>query len=325
LGAVATVLIQDGTLRPGDAVLVGSAYGRVRMLLNDRGESIGAATASVPVVVSGLNTLPNAGDKAYQVSDFDRARAISEERVNLLRQQELVGRNQVTTRDNLTDVIRAGETKTIHLIIKGDVQGSVETLAKSVTDMNTEEVRVKVIHSGVGGINESDVELAMATRVNPEDKDNPNQVAIIGFHVVPDESARALAEQNHIDIKLYRIIYEIFDDLKKALSGMLEPELREKLHGHAQVRQVFKVSRIGNIAGCLVTDGHIQRGSKIRLTRGGVIITEDLTLESLKRLKDDVREVKSGLECGIKLAGYDDIKVDDILEAYIRETIQRTL
>ncbi|HEX4792982.1 MAG TPA: translation initiation factor IF-2 [Humisphaera sp.] len=325
LGAVATVLIQDGTLRPGDAVLVGSAYGRVRMLLNDRGESIPAATASVPVVVGGLNALPNAGDKAYQVSDFDRARAIAEERVNLLRQQELVGRNQVTTRDNLTDVIRAGETKTIHLIIKGDVQGSVETLAKSVTDMNTDEVRVKVIHSGVGGINESDVELAMATRVNPEDKDNPNQVAIIGFHVIPDESARALAEQNHIDIKLYRIIYEIFDDLKKALSGMLEPELREKLHGHAEVRQVFKVSRIGNIAGCLVTDGHIQRGSKIRLTRGGVVITEDLTLESLKRLKDDVREVKSGLECGIKIAGYDDIKVGDVLEAYIRETIQRTL
>jgi translation initiation factor IF-2 len=325
LGSVATVLIQDGTLRPGDAVLVGSAYGRVRMLLNDRGESIQAATASMPVVVSGIDALPMAGDKAYQVSDMDRARAIAEEREMLHRQQQLASRNQVTTRDNLTEVIRAGQTKTIHLIIKGDVQGSVETLSKSVTDMNTEEVRVKVIHAGVGGVNESDVELAMASRVNPEDKDNPNQVAIIGFNVIPDETARALAEQNHIDIKLYRVIYEIFDDLKKALSGMLEPELREKLHGHAEVRQVFKVSRMGNIAGCLVTDGHIQRGSKIRLTRGGTVITEDLSIESLKRLKDDVREVKSGLECGIKLANYDDIKVGDVLEAYVRELIQRTL
>jgi translation initiation factor IF-2 len=325
LGSVATVLIQDGTLHPGDAVLVGSAYGRVRMLLNDRGESIDNATASMPVVVSGLDVLPLAGDKMFQVSDMDRARSIAEEREMLLRQQQLASRNQVTTRDNLTDVIKAGQIKTIHLIIKGDVQGSVETLSKSVNDMNTDEVRVKVIHAGVGGVNESDVELAMATRVNPEDKDTPNQVAIIGFNVVPDETARALAEQNHIDIKLYRVIYEIFDDLRKALSGMLEPELREKLHGHAEVRQVFKVSRIGNIAGCLVTDGHIQRGSKIRLTRGGTIITEDLSLESLKRLKDDVREVKSGLECGIKLAGYDDIKVGDVLEAYVRELIQRTL
>jgi len=161
----------------------------------------------------------------------------------------------------------------------------------------------------------------MATKTKPTD----NKVAVIGFHVVPDEAARALAEQNHIDVKTYRVIYEIFDDLKKALSGMLTPEEREKLHGHAEVRQVFKVSRIGNIAGCLVTDGHIQRGSRIRLTRGGVVVTEDLSIESLKRVKEDAREVKAGLECGIKLAGYDDIKVGDVLEAYIRETIQRTL
>src|SRR6185369_3120205 len=202
----------------------------------------------------------------------------------------------------------AGEIKTINLIIKGDVQGSVETLQKTVTDQNTDEVRVRVIHSAVGGITESDVELADASNA-----------VIIGFHVVPDEAARAMAEQRRVEVRTYRVIYEIFDDMKKALSGMLEPEIREKLHGHAEVRQVFKVSKLGNIAGCFVTDGHIQRGSKIRLTRGGTIITEDLAIETLKRVKDDVKEVKSGLECGIKLANYDDIKVGDILEAYIRE------
>lgn len=324
LGPVATVLVQEGTLHNGDAILAGPGYGRVRMLLNDLGRPIQEATASMPVVVSGLSALPDAGDSFYQVEDVDRARAIAEDREMRTRQVALGNRTAVT-RDNLSAVVKAGETKTIHLIIKADVQGSVETLAKSVTDMNTAEVRVKVIHSGAGGVTESDVQLAMATRINPENKDHPNEVAIIGFNVVPEESARALAEQNHVSVKTYRIIYEIFDDLKKALSGMLEPEIREKLHGHAEVRQVFKVSKVGTIAGCLVTDGHIQRGSRIRLTRGGSIITEDLSIESLKRLKDDAKEVKSGLECGIKLANYDDVKVGDILEAYIRETIQRTL
>jgi translation initiation factor IF-2 len=324
LGPVATVLVQDGTLNNGDIILSGPGYGRVRMMLNDLGKPITSATASMPVVVSGFSELPSAGDRFYQVDDIDRARAIAADREMRTRATALGNRTQVT-RDNIASVVKAGETKTIHLIIKADVQGSVETLAKSVTDMNTAEVRVKVIHSGAGGITESDVELAMATRINPENKDHPNEVAIIGFNVVPEETARALAEQNHISVKVYRVIYEIFDDLKKALSGMLEPEIREKLHGHAEIRAIIKVSKVGNVAGCLVTDGHIQRGSRIRLTRGGTIVTEDLAIESLKRVKDDVKEVKSGLECGIKLANYDDIKVGDILEAYIRETIQRTL
>jgi translation initiation factor IF-2 len=173
----------------------------------------------------------------------------------------------------------------------------------------------------VGAISESDVQLAMATKTKPTD----NRVAIIGFHVVADDAARALAEQNHVDVKTYRVIYEIFDDLKKSLSGMLAPEIREKLHGHCEVRQVFKVSRLGNIAGCMVTDGHIQRGSKIRLIRDGKIITENLSIDTLKRVKDDVKEVKSGFECGIKLAGYDDIKVGDRFEAYVQEKFERTL
>jgi translation initiation factor IF-2 len=188
-----------------------------------------------------------------------------------------------------------------------------------VTDYNTEEVRIRVIHAAAGGITESDVELAAAT------KDVNESTVIVGFHVIADEAARAMAERYHVEIRTYQVIYEIFDDLKKALSGMLEPEVREKLHGHVEVRQVFKVSKLGNIAGCYVTDGHVQRGSKIRLSRGGVVVTQDLSIESLKRLKDDVREVKAGLECGIKLAGYDDIKVGDVLEAYVRETFQRTL
>jgi translation initiation factor IF-2 len=217
--------------------------------------------------------------------------------------------------------MKAGDIKTINLIVKGDVQGSVETLQRTVTDQNTEEVRVRVIHSAVGAINESDVELAIATKAKPAD----NQVVIVGFHVVPEDAARTLAEQNHVEIKLYKVIYEIFDDLKKRLSGMLEPEIREKLHGHAEVRQVFKVSKLGNIAGCMVTDGHIQRGSKIRLIRDGKIVTEGLTIDTLKRVKDDVKEVKAGFECGIKLAGYDDIKVGDRFEAYVQEKFERTL
>jgi translation initiation factor IF-2 len=320
LGAVATVLVQDGTLHLGDVVLSGEGYGRVRQLLNDRGQQIEQAGPSTPVIVSGLDLLPNAGDKFYTVDEQERARTIAEDRRMRNRQQQLGQQNKVTL-DNLLDTMRAGDVQTINLIIKADVQGSVETLVATVTGQNTEEVKVRVIHSGVGTITESDVELAMATKGKPTD----NRVAIIGFNVVPDESARALAEQNHVDVKTYRVIYEIFDDLKKALSGMLTPEEREKLHGHVEVRQVFKVSRVGNIAGCMVTDGHIQRGSKIRLIRDGRVITENLSIETLRRVKEDVREVKSGFECGIKLAGYDDIKIGDRFEGYVKETFERTL
>ncbi len=320
LGAIATVLVQDGTLKIGDIILCGSGYGRIRSLLNDRGEMIPEATPSMPVIVSGLNELPESGSRFYVLDDMDRARTIAAERALQSRQAQLGSMSKVT-RENLFESMTASGVKTINLIIKGDVQGSVETLVKTVTESNTDEVKVRVVHSGVGGITESDVELAMATKAKPTD----NRVAIIGFHVVPDDAARQLAEHHHIDVKLYRVIYEILDDLKKSLSGMLEPEIREKLHGHAEIRQVFKVSRVGNIAGCMVTDGHIQRGSKIRLIRNGVVIVEDLSLESLKRVKDDVKEVKAGFECGVKIAGYDDIKVGDVLEAYSREKHERTL
>jgi translation initiation factor IF-2 len=275
------------------------------------------------VIVSGLGEPPAAGDKFFAVDDIDQARSIAQERSSSTRQTQLAGQDRVTA-ENLIATMKAGQVRTINLIIKADVQGSVETLAQSVTDSNTAAVRVKVLHRGVGPINESDVQLALATRASFDDP-RKDKVAIIGFHVAPEEAARALAEQNRVDIKLYRVIYEIFDDLKKALSGMLAPEVREKLHGHAEVRQIFKVSRVGNIAGCMMTDGHIQRGSRIRLIRNGTIITQDLTIESLRRGKDDVKEVKSGFECGIKLDGYDDIKIGDVFEAYIREEFERTL
>jgi translation initiation factor IF-2 len=313
LGSVATVLVQNGTMHTGDVGLSGPGFGRIRSLISDRGEAISEAGPSTPVIVSGLSVLPNAGDKFFVLDDFERARSIAQERATLGRQNLLAQQSKVTL-DNLFATMKAGDIKTINLIIKGDVQGSVETLSRTVTDQNTEEVRVRVIHAAVGAINESDVELADASNA-----------VVIGFNVVPDEPARAMAEQRRVEVRTYRVIYEIFDDLKKALSGMLEPEVREKLHGHAEVRQVFKVSRLGNIAGCYVTDGHIQRGSRMRLIRDGTIITEDLAIETLRRLKDDVKEVKSGLECGIKLAGYDDVKIGDRLEAYVRETFQRTL
>jgi translation initiation factor IF-2 len=313
LGAVATVLVQDGTLRVGDIVLCGPGYGRMRSFVNDRGEMIQEAGPAMPVIISGLNALPNAGDRFYAVEDLEQARSIAEERQNRVRQEQLASKAPVSL-DSMLATIKAAEAKEIRLIIKGDVQGSVETLSGTVTGANTDEVKIRVIHAAVGPISESDVELADASGA-----------VIVGFHVVPDEAARQMAEQRRVEIRLYRVIYELLDDLKKALSGLLEPEIREKLHGHAEVRQVFKVSRVGNICGCMVTDGHIQRGSKIRLIRNGVVITEELAFESLRRVKDDVREVKAGFECGIKLAGYDDVKVGDRLEAYARETIQRTL
>jgi translation initiation factor IF-2 len=324
LGPIATVLIQDGTLLIGDVVLSGPGFGRIRSLLDDRRQNISEAGPSTPVIVSGLSALPSAGDKFFVVENLERARAIAEERATQARANALAGQTKVTA-GNLLASIAAGDVSTINLIIKADTQGSVETLVANVGGQNTEEVQVKVIHSGVGAINESDVDLAMATRINPIDPSHPRKVAIIGFHVVPDDAARAAAEHNHIDVKTYRVIYEIFDDLKKALSGMLSKEVREKIHGHAEVRAVFKASKLGNIAGCFVTDGHIVRTDKIRLIRDGKVVTEGLTLDSLRRVKDDVREVKAGFECGIKIAGYDDIKVDDRFEAYITEEFERTL
>ena len=313
LGPVCTVLVQNGTLDVQDVLVSGAGYGRIRALMGSDGKQVRQAGPSTPVLVSGLSELPGAAERFYEVDDFDRARRIAEERSDLDRRMELANYNKVSL-DNLFATMDEGDIKTINLILKGDVQGSVDTLAKTVTDQNTEEVRVKVIHSAVGAISESDVALADAS-----------EAVIIGFHVAIDEKARDMAERRGVEVRTYNVIYEIFDDLKNALSGMLEPEEREKYHGAATVQEVFKVSRLGNIAGCLVVDDHVQRGSKVRLIRDGDLVVQDLAIESLRRAKDDAREVKQGLECGIKLAGYNDIKVGDRLEFYIREKHKRTL
>jgi translation initiation factor IF-2 len=313
LGAVATVLVQDGTLKVGDVVLAGDGYGRIRSLYDSTGKSIQKAGPSTPCLISGLSQLPSAGDKFFCVENVDTAKQIAEERAIISRKTSLGGMNKISL-ETVFDQMKEGTVKVINLIIKGDVQGSVETLEKTVTDHNTAEVKVKVIHSAVGPINESDVELATAS-----------EAVIIGFNVVPDAVAQALAEQRRVEVRTYRVIYEIFDDLKKALTGMLAPEIREKHHGWIEVRQVFKVSKIGNVAGCYVTEGHISRGSKMRLVRDGSVIVENLVIETLRRVKDDVKEVKQGFECGLKLANYDDIKVGDKLEGYIREEFKRTL
>jgi translation initiation factor IF-2 len=313
LGPVATVLVQDGTLRLGDAVIAGTGFGRVRSMLDSTGRTITEAGPSSPVLVAGLSEVPSAGDKLFVIEDVDRAKSIAEERVNLARQQALSSQSRVSLETVLV-TMKDQDVKTINLIVKADVQGSVETLIKTVTDHNTSEVKVKVIHAAVGAINESDVDLATASGA-----------VIIGFHVVPDPTAAAMAEQRRIEIRTYRVIYEIFDDLKKALSGMLEPEIREKHHGWVDIRQVFKVSKVGTVAGCFVSEGFVSRGSKIRLVRDGSVITENLTIDTLRRIKEDVKEVKQGFECGLKLTGYDDVKIGDRLEAYVREEIKRTL
>ena len=313
LGPVATVLIQGGTLKVGDYALAGMGFGKVRALQKANGQMVKVAGPSMPILVSGFNEVPSAGDAFFVMPSQDEAEAVADERRDENRQEELTVRNRVSL-ETLFDTVEEGKIKTINLIIKGDVQGSVETLKATVGEQNTAEVRVKVIHSAVGSISESDIELAAASGA-----------VVIGFHVGIDESARHLSEARHVEIRTYNVIYEIFDDLKKALSGMLEPEIREVYKGTAEVRATFKASRLGTIAGCYVTDGVVTRASTVRLIRDGSVIAEDLKVNSLRRLKDDVREVKNGLECGVNLEGYDDLKENDKLEFFIRETVARTL
>ena len=308
-GVVARVLVQDGTLRVGDVILAGSASGRVRQVLNDLGEPVDTAGPATPVEVSGLDELPAAGDKFYVVQDISQAKHIAEEIRDEHRQGQLATKQQLTL-DNLFQHIAAGEVSELPLIVKADVQGSVEVLADSLNKLSTDEVRVKIIHAAVGGVSASDVLLAEAAGA-----------IIVGFHVVPDAFAREQAEKRGVEIRLYQIIYELIDAVRLAMQGLLEPVRTEEVLGHAEVREVFKISRVGAVAGCHVTDGLVQRNARIRITRGGVVIENDRVLDSLKRFKDDVREARAGMECGIKIAGYDDMKIGDVLEAYsIRET-----
>jgi len=311
-GPVANVLVQDGELKVGDFIVCGRAYGRVRDITGDRGKRLESAGPATPVQVSGLDELPDAGDKFFIVDSLKKAQDAAEQRRHAERERELA--QPKVTLESMLGQMKAGEVKELRVVIKADVQGSVDVLRKAAEDIQNEEVRVRVLHAAVGGVTESDVTLA-----------NASEAVIIGFNVIPSARARQEAEQKNVQIRSYDVIYDIVDDLKKAAEGLLEPEIRQEVLGHAEVRQVFKISKVGAIAGCYVTDGSIERNALIRVTRGDIVIENDRKLEQLKRFKDDVKEVKNGQECGMKIVGYDDIKEGDILECYKRVEIARTL
>ena len=312
-GAVSRMLMKQGTLKPGDVIVSGSVYGRVRTIKDATGKAIKQAGPSMPIEVTGVNEVPTAGNRFFVVDDISKAAEIAAEQRSREREVSLAQRRNVTL-ENLFSEIKAGELKELNVIVKADVQGSVDVLQNSVVEMNTEEVAVRILHSAVGGISESDVLLAEASNA-----------IIIGFQVVADDRARSLAETSGVEIRLYRVIYQISDDIKQALEGMLTPRLEEKMLGSVEVRNTFRISRIGVIAGCYVTDGLIPRSSKVRLIRDSIVVRDGLTLESLRRVKDDVSEVRNGFECGLKLAGFDDIQVGDKIEAYEMIEISRTL
>lgn len=310
-GPVATVLIQTGTLEIGNPIIAGAAAGKVRVLTNEKGKKLKKAGPSTPVEVIGFNELPEAGDIFYAVTEDRVARVLADKRMQLKRENELK-RNQKVTLDDLFTKIKEGEIKELKIVLKADVQGSVEAIRQSLERLSNDEVRVRVIHGGVGGIGEGDVMLASASNA-----------VVIGFNVRPDPMAKRIAEKESVDIRLYRIIYEIIDDVQKAMEGMLAPEYKEVITGRAEIRAIYKVPKVGNVAGCYVMEGKISRNSNIRLIRDNIVLHDGKIL-SLKRFKDDVREVSEGFECGIGLEKFNDIKEGDIIEAYAMEEIKRT-
>jgi len=310
-GPVARVMVQEGRLKKGDFIVIGRGYGRVRDIINDRGERVSEAFPSTPVAISGIDELPDAGDKAFVVDSIRAAEEAAEERRRIDRERELAAPK--ITLDNIFKHLEKQGRKELSLVVKGDVQGSVEALKGMLSKLTAEEVSVSVKSAAAGGINESDVSLAEATKS-----------IIVGFNVTSSSKARQLAESKGIEIRLYDVIYDLIDDVQKAARGLLEPELKLEVLGHAEVRQVFKISKVGAIAGCYVTDGVVERNAQIRVTRGGIVIEKDRRLEQLKRFKDDAKEVRAGTECGMKIVGYDDIKVGDVLECYKTITVQRS-
>jgi translation initiation factor IF-2 len=311
-GPVATVLVQEGTLRPGDAFVCGTQHGRVRAMMDDKGRRIEAAGPSNPVEILGLGGVPEAGDTFVAVQDDQKARQVAEHRRAKQREAEMAKTAKVSL-DELYQQIQTGEVKELKVVLKADVQGSVEATGEALRRLSTDDVRLNVLHGSVGGITESDVLLASASNA-----------VVIGFNVRPEPKAAALAEREGVDIRLYTIIYEALNDVRDALEGLLEPAFQEKVLGRAEVRQTFMVSGVGQVAGCFVADGKIVRGAKARLLRDHVVV-HDGRIGTLKRFKDDAREVASGYECGISLEGYQDVKVGDVVEAYEVEQVARRL
>ena len=312
-GSVARVLIQDGTIRVGDFIVSGRAFGRVRDMTNDRGEQVQEAGPATPLEISGIDVVPDAGDKFYVTDTLKKAEGVAKQFRDDERQQAQASRTKVTM-DNFAATIQAGKVNYLNVVIKADVQGSVETLRKTLGELGNNEVAVRVIDSGVGGITESNVLLADAS-----------DAVIIGFHVAVTPAVREIADERHVELRQYRIIYELIDDVKKSLEGMLVPDKTEEEVGRAECKEVFKIGKLGNIAGCMVTDGVMQKNTKVRLIRDGKVVTENRELESLRRVKDEAKEVRAGTECGIRITGFEDIKPGDVLVCYKVIEVKRKL
>ncbi|MBY0437871.1 MAG: translation initiation factor IF-2, partial [Burkholderiales bacterium] len=311
-GPVATVLVQSGTLKRGDVILAGTSFGKVRAMLDENGKPVNEAGPSIPVEIQGLSDIPSAGEEVVALSDERRAREIALFRQGKFRDVRLA-KQQSAKLENLFDNVGEGAAKSLALVIKADVQGSAEALVQSLLKLSTEEVKVTIVHSAVGAITESDVNLALASRA-----------VVVGFNTRADATARKLIESSGVDVRYHDIIYDVVDEVKAALSGMLTPDRKESILGLVEIRQVFRISKVGVVAGCYVTEGLIKRGAQIRLLRDSVVVYTG-ELDSLKRFKDDVREVKSGFECGLSLKNYNDIQVGDQLEAFEVVEVERTL
>ena len=308
-GPIMTVLVQNGTLKLGDIIIAGTAVGRVRTMIDDKGQRIAEAGPSVPVEISGMSEVPSAGDTFNAVADERMARELVEER-KTQQKNAAFGMNKKVSLEDLFSQIQAGEMKTLNIIVKADVQGSAEAVKASLEKITNEEVRVKVIHSAVGAINESDVMLAATSGA-----------IIVGFNVRPDNAARDSAARSNVDMRMYRVIYDCINEIEAAMKGMLSPKFKEAIIGHAEVRETYKVSKVGTVMGCYVTDGKIQRGCQVRVLRDNIVIHEG-DLASLRRFKDDVKEVASGYECGMQIEKFNDVKVGDVIECYVMEQIK---
>jgi translation initiation factor IF-2 len=311
-GPLATILVHSGTLKRGDVVLAGAVFGRVRAMTDETGKSVTSAGPAIPVEIQGLSDVPLAGEDVMALGDERKAREIALFRQGKFRDVKLA-KQQAAKLENMFEQLAESEIKSLALIVKADVQGSYEALANALTKLSTGEVKVNIVHAAVGGITESDVNLALASKA-----------VIIGFNTRADVAARKLAEHAGVDIRYYDIIYEAVDEVKAALSGMLAPEQKESRLGLVEVREVYKISKVGTVAGCYVLEGVVRRGSKVRLLRDNVVVF-DGELDSLKRFKDDVREVKAGFECGLSLKNYNDVEKGDQLEVYEIVEVTRTL
>lgn len=309
-GAVARILVQHGTLQVGDALVMGNAFGRVRAMVNDKGRRVKEAGPSTPIEITGLTEVPQAGDPFMVFEDERKAREIAESRTSKQRQADFSANTRVSLED-LFSKIKEGELKELNVIIKADVQGSLEALKGSLEKIDVEGARVRILHTGVGAITESDISLASAS-----------SAIVIGFNVRPEPAAKTTAEQEGVDVRLHRIIYNVIDEIESAMKGLLDPIYKENVIGQAEVRNVFKITKVGTIAGCMVTQGKIARNAEVRVIRDSVVVFEG-KLDSLKRFKDDAKEVAQGYECGIGIEKYNDIKEGDVIEAFVMETVER--